>query len=164
MNGRIRQLTRDDAALYRAIRLEALHVNPEAFASSLEEEELHPLDWFADRLGHNFVLGAVEGDALVGISGFYAQRGIKCAHKGVLWGVYVTPDKRGRGIAQQLVRAVLEHAATLVGLVQLTVNSEQAPARRLYQTLGFTEYGVEKNALKVKERFFDEILMVRNCE
>ena len=41
----IRRLTPEDAQLYRAIRLEALRVNPEAFGSTFEVESTHPLPW-----------------------------------------------------------------------------------------------------------------------
>ena len=35
-------------------------------------------------------------------------------------------------------------------------------ARRLYASLGFIEYGLEKNALKVGDRYLDDVLMVRS--
>ena len=37
--------------------------------------------------------------------------------------------------------------------------SDNEPARRLYERLGFVEYGVEKSSLKQDGRYYDEILM-----
>jgi ribosomal protein S18 acetylase RimI-like enzyme len=36
------------------------------------------------------------------------------------------------------------------------------PARRLYARLGFVEYGIERNSLKHKGRYYDEILMAKD--
>jgi RimJ/RimL family protein N-acetyltransferase len=43
----------------------------------------------------------------------------------------------------------------------LSVVSENEAAHRLYQKLGFSEYGREMKALKLGGRYLDEILMVR---
>jgi len=45
-------------------------------------------------------------------------------------------------------------------MVQLTVVSENEAARRLYNALGFVEYGCERRALKQDGRYYDEVLMV----
>jgi hypothetical protein len=42
----------------------------------------------------------------------------------------------------------------------VVVGNEQA--RRLYARLGFVEYGLEKNSLKFRGRYFDEILMAKD--
>ena len=44
---------------------------------------------------------------------------------------------------------------------KLTVVSENEAARRLYRTLGFIEYGLERRALKQNGRYYDEVLMVK---
>ena len=160
----IRPLTPDEAAIYRDIRLEALRVNPESFGAAQNEEAKHPLAWFAERLTKNYVLGAFLGDALVGVAGFYVQNGMKQAHKGSLWGVYVVESARRQGIARRLIENILGYAATRVEMVQLTVNSSQLSACLLYTKMGFTEYGVEKNALKHNGQYTDEIHMVKFLE
>ena len=44
--------------------------------------------------------------------------------------------------------------------VSPTSRNEQA--RRLYASLGFVEYGTEKNALKQNGRYYDEVLMAKD--
>ena len=78
----IRRLAREDAVLYRDIRLEALQTHPEAFGSTFEVEDAQPLSLFSDRLGSSTVLGAFRDTELVGIVGFAVQQGQKEAHKG----------------------------------------------------------------------------------
>jgi ribosomal protein S18 acetylase RimI-like enzyme len=159
---RIAQENAADAALYRDIRLESLRANPEAFGSTFEIENAQTLSWFFDRLGTSTVLGAFCDTKLVAIVGFAIQEGQKRAHKGSLWGMYVRPGARGIGVGGRLVEAVLDLARQHVELIQLTVVQDNEQARRLYASLGFLDYGLEKNALKQDGRYYDEVLMAKN--
>jgi RimJ/RimL family protein N-acetyltransferase len=156
---RLRHLTVDDAALYRELRLEALTNNPDAFSSTIDIERDRPLNRFAARLAENFVLGAFDGERPVGIAGFYVQPGPKHAHKGMLWGMYVRPEMRGAGIGRVLVETIVAHARDQVEILQLFVVADNLPARRLYQSIGFIEYGIERNATKYRGRYHDDVLM-----
>jgi ribosomal protein S18 acetylase RimI-like enzyme len=156
---RLRPLLPEDAALYRQIRLEALADSPDAFSSTLDTEQDRPLDAFAARLSDAFVLGAFHEVALIGVAGFFVQPGPKHAHKGTLWGMYVQPEYRAAGVGRALVTGIIEHAREHVELLQLFVVSDNAPARRLYQSLGFVEYGVEHHATKYRGRYHDEVMM-----
>lgn len=155
----LRRLTPDDAALYRDIRLEGLADSPDAFASTRESEQSEPLDRFAKRLADSYVLGAFRGTRLVGVAGFYVQPKPKHMHKGMLWGMYVRPEARQTGIGRRLVEAIIEHARERVELLQLMVVSDNLPARRLYESLGFVEYGVEWHATKHHGRYHDDVMM-----
>ena len=158
----IRSLTAADAGLYRTVRLEALELSPEAYGSSYEQESAQPLSWFEQRVSQSDIFGAFVGGELCGTAGFAMQDSPKKRHKGLLWGMYVRPAARNSGLGRSLVEAVLRHAAErAVELVDLTVVSENQPARRLYENLGFVEYGLEKMSLKLSGRYYDEILMVK---
>lgn len=156
----IRLLTPADAALYRAIRLEALAAHPEAFGSTLEHEQEKPLAWFEERLATSDVFGAFIASELVGIAGFRREDGAKTAHKAVLWGMYVRPQARKSGMGRRLVDAVAAHAATRVEQLHLDVVSDNEAALRLYTAAGFVEYGRGVKALKHGGRYYDEVLMV----
>jgi ribosomal protein S18 acetylase RimI-like enzyme len=157
----VRRLLPVNAALYRDIRLEALKLSPEAFGSTFEAEHAEALTWFADRLESSVVFGAFDGTDLVGTAGFFIRQGRKEAHKGDLWGMYVRPGARKAGIGKQLAEAIIDHARQHVELIQLTVVSGNEPARRLYDSLGFIEYGIEKNSLKQHGHYWDEVLMAK---
>ena len=156
----IRLLTPADAALYRAIRLEALRAHPEAFTSTLEREQEKPLAWFEERLTTSDVFGAFIAGDLAGTAGFRREEGAKTEHKAVLWGMYVRPQARKSGTGRLLVDAVAAHAAKRVEQLQLVVVSENHAALRLYAAAGFVEYGRGVKALKQGGRYYDEILMV----
>ena len=155
----LRRLMPEDASMYRQIRLEALADSPDAFASTLELEEERPLDWFAARLADAFVLGAFDGQDLMGVAGFYIQPGPKHGHKGMLWGMYVRPEYRSAGVGRVLVEAIVDHARDRVEILQLFVVSDNTPARRLYTSLGFIEYGHERHATKYRGLYHDDVLM-----
>ena len=155
----IRRLRSDDAASFKAIRLEALKAHPELLRSTFEFEDKLDLAWFADRLEDTHVLGAFRDGELVGIVGFFIQQGQPNAHKGKLFGMYVRPSSRNVGLGRLLLNAVLQVARENVELIQLSVVKENQPARRLYESVGFLEFGVEKKASKYGDEYYDEALM-----
>ena len=75
--------------------------------------------------------------------------------------MYVRPGARKAGVGKQLAEEVIDHARQHVELIQLTVVSGNKPARRLYDSLGFIEYGIEKNSLKQDGCYWDEVLMAK---
>lgn len=160
----IRRLAPTDAALYRDIRLEALRCNPEAFGSTFDAENAQPLTLFADRIGGSNVFGAFHDSKLVGIAGLLIGKGQKEAHKGRLVGMYVRPSARKVGVGRRLVETIIEFARQRVELIQLAVVSDNEPARRVYERLGFVEYGLEKKALKQDGRYYDEVLMAKDLK
>jgi RimJ/RimL family protein N-acetyltransferase len=160
MELKVRRLETDDIESYRELRLEGLKCHPEAFSSSWEYEAGKPVSWWAERLELNTILGGwVEKSPLIGVAGLRVPNAVKLRHKGVLWGMYVRPEARGTGLAAALVQKVVEHARTLVEEICLTVVAENPAARRLYNTAGFKEYGLERRAPKVGGEYYDEVLM-----
>lgn len=155
----VRKLGPADAVLFREIRLEGLARHPDAFSSAFATEKAEPLRWFAERLESSDVFGAFRGPELLGVIGFLIQHGPKRAHKGALWGLYVRPQARRTGVARLLFEAAIAHARQHVELLQLTVVSTNEHARQFYARLGFVEYGIEKNALKIDGRYYDDVLM-----
>jgi ribosomal protein S18 acetylase RimI-like enzyme len=147
---------------YREIRLEALRLNPEAFGSTYEAESVRPFEHFSERVASCPVLGAFRGGEIVGMAGFLGRAGAKDAHKGYLWGMYVRTDSRNAGVGKKLAAAVIEFARQHVEILQLEVASENEAARRLYASLGFVEYGIERKALKQHGRYYDEVLMAKD--
>ena len=158
----IRRLTPADAAVYRDIRLQGLRCSPEAFGSTFEAETANPLTFFSERLGGSAAFGAFHDSELVGIAGLLIRKGRKEAHKGLLVGMYVRPGARKAGVGRRLVETIIEFARQRVELIQLSVVSDNEQARRLYERLGFLEYGLEKRALKQDGHYYDEVLMAKD--
>jgi len=164
----IRLLTESDAAAWRELRLRMLRDHPDAFGSAYEENVTQPVESFAQRLreAHNlpdsFILGAFEAGKQVGSAGLSREQGAKDRHKADIFSVYVAAELRGRGVARALLTEVIARARAAPGLeqIRLAVTMHNAAARNLYAALGFETYGVERHALKLGDRYFDEELMV----
>ena len=116
----------------------------------------------AFRLGsgsdESFVLAAFVDDQIAGMAGFFRSPEEKTRHKARVWGVYVKPSHRGKGIGRALMEELLRRARSQPGLEQVTlsVTSAQTAARALYEDLGFQPYGREPEAIKVGETYVDE--------
>ncbi|ERI10785.1 GNAT family N-acetyltransferase [Aneurinibacillus aneurinilyticus] len=161
----IRILNEPDAQLYQELRLSALKINPEAFGSTFDREVKFTFENVVERLKPNddkFILGVFEDKNLVGIVTFMRESSPKEAHKGNIYGMFVVPEMRGQGLGKSLLLELIRKAKNCNGLEQinLTVVSNNEPAKKLYKSIGFQVYGVEKNALKFNGEYFDEDLMV----
>lgn len=162
MPASIRKLTESDAEALWRLRLYALETDPISFGESPEELRKTTAEEYASRVRSrdtgNFVFGAFEGGAMVAMTGFYREAAVKRRHKGWIWGVFVSPSERGKGIGRALLARVVHTAKDLPGLhcILLTVSTTQQTAIKLYQDLGFHSYGIEPHALMVGERYVDE--------
>ncbi|WP_323693359.1 GNAT family N-acetyltransferase [Sporosarcina jeotgali] len=160
----IKRLVEQDAENYLALRLEALQNSPESFGSTYEEEKDHSVDKYKTRFQSqdSFTFGAFEDDILVGIITLVKEPRIKLRHRMSIVAMYVSPSKRGLGNGKALMNEAIRTAKELEGVEQvyLTVVTTNKSAKNLYTSLGFETYGIEKRALKLDNRYFDEDLMV----
>jgi ribosomal protein S18 acetylase RimI-like enzyme len=164
----IRPLAGDDVARYHALRQRGLTEHPEAFTSSAEEEDASA-DKAKRRLArdprapHDIVLGAFDGDTLVGVVGMFVDPRVKARHRGHVFGMYVAPEFARAGVGTQLVDSLVAHALGCNGLdaLVLTVTVGNDGARRLYERAGFTAFGCEPGAIRVAGRPYDKLHMIR---
>ncbi len=159
----IRPLVEADAGQYRALRLEALRDSPASFGASIADEEALSDEEMARRAvpdAPSVTFGAFAGEKLVGTATYIQNNREKTRHKGTMVAVYVSPDRRAARLGRALVERVIAHAGELGVMLQCTVTAENAAARRLYHSLGFLSYGLERDALCVDGRFLDEELLV----
>ena len=162
----LRLLTADDAEAWWLLRLEMLRNDAASFADSAEEHEKTTVETARERFAggepkENFVVGAFAEDKLAGTAGFFRRKNNNERHKGHIWGVYVTPQLRGKGVARALMEEIIHRARQIDGLEQITlVASANLPAQRLYKSLGFESYGIEPHSLKIGDQYVDDVLMV----
>ncbi len=126
---------------YRAVRLRALSEAPDAFARRLEEEAASdPAEWQALFHDDAATFVAVIDAADVGLVTGAKMRG----REGVagLFGLWVAPEARRRGVGDALVRAVVDWARG-AGYARLLIEvaDSNGPAVALYARAGFEPTG-----------------------
>jgi ribosomal protein S18 acetylase RimI-like enzyme len=161
----IRDLNEHDAETYWKFRLEALQQNPESFATSYEEAiaRKNPIEQTANNLQskHSFTFGFFKEENLVGVVTLLLENHLKLKHKAMIVAMFVSPNARKQGIARSLILEAIEFAKTKnIEQINLSVAATNHTAKKLYQSLNFRTYGIEENALKYKDEYWDDELMV----
>jgi ribosomal protein S18 acetylase RimI-like enzyme len=141
-NIQIVKLLPEEWQLYKQLRLEALLMEPQAFASQYENTVKKPdSDWqegLAEvQVGEkNWLLFAKENDRLIGMIGAYQP---ETSDVVVIVALYVTKDKRGQGVAAALMEAILAEVGSkgIFRKAELAVNTDQISAIALYTHFGF---------------------------
>jgi GNAT superfamily N-acetyltransferase len=161
----VRRLSRGEGALIRKLRLGALRDAPYAFAASFEQEAAEPPeDW--DRLAarsesadDTVVFVAVDDGHWVGMVGGYLDA--RDPRAAGLWGMWVAPISRRRGLGAQLVEAVIAWARDAgASRVELSVTDRANVAAALYRRLGFRPTG-ERRPL-ASDAALTEIFLTRS--
>ena len=162
----LRQARVEDTSAFRVLRLEALRNEATAFSVDYEVNAARPESYFEERLKELGAGGTIyfakHGDGLLGMCGIHRGESPKTQHKGWIWGVYVTPDWRGLGIAGALIeRCIAWGQVHGVKIAKLGVSNNNEAALRCYERCGFKVYGREPQALFYEGVMYDELLMSR---
>lgn len=122
------------------------------------EQQAETLHGAAER-GDLFLIAEVDGMP-VGEINF--RRGARAAFKHtVVVGMSVALQWRGRGIGSALMQRALEWAKVQGDLrrVELWVYTSNAAAIRLYERHGFVVEGRRRGAIRVGDRYVDDLMM-----
>jgi len=87
-------------------------------------------------ISENRVIAVREGEELLGFLRFGREKKVS-----VLWQIVVTPEGRGKGIGNSLVRDWISLERDEVAKFQLWVRGDNPPALRMYEALGFLPDG-----------------------
>lgn len=131
----------EDWAEFRGIRLRALSDAPDAFGMTLADALEQTEDAWRSRLDtdHPILLVRDDGNAVAMGGGWLPP---DAPGSMMIWGMWTAPEARGRGHAAALVGHLLtwarEHDITDVAL---HVTEGNDAARRIYERLGFVATG-----------------------
>lgn len=157
-------LQADDADRYWRLRQMMLTDTPWAFASDPESDNARDRSAFIERLSQQYneiVAIADDGGELVASAGVMRRPRKKIWHRADMWGVYVHPEHRRRGLGFAVVRAAVDVALGWpeVDSVALSL-SERSEAIGVYERVGFERWGLEPACLKLDGEVYDEIHML----
>jgi GNAT superfamily N-acetyltransferase len=145
----LRQLGAGDEDVLRDVRLRALGEARYAFDSALEREADLGFEFWRQRVSESAaglvgaIFAAIDEDGHpIGMAGGYLGEG--APERVTLWGVWVDPGARDRGLGRELVQAVVDWARG-TGARELSLcvtdSPQSHPAAALYRRLGFREDG-----------------------
>ena len=156
MSLRVRPGREDDAALLRAIRLEALADSPDAFGDTYDECAAWSLAQWAHKAREwNFYLAEYEG-RVVGMARGETHDGRPESRW--LFAMYVSPSQRGSEAARALVDMVSAWASAQgVAALHLYVSTSMARARAFYDKVGFVATGSSVVSTLGDGRVFEEL-------
>ncbi|QEL54842.1 GNAT family N-acetyltransferase [Chromobacterium paludis] len=162
----LRLLGASDAAAYQAIRVAAATHDPAAMHASAEEVAALSLEAIRQQIEPSDtqkVLGMFRGGELIAVAALRRETRARARHRAMVQGVFTRPEHRGKGIARRLLLAALDEAGRMPGLLllELAVHAQNAPAKALYQSLGFRRAGFLPGSLMLDGRLLDEELMQR---
>ncbi len=161
----VRALTAADALAFRAIRLEALRLHPDAYGSTLAQWEKLPQSAYVRRIEDGVLFGLFTDKGLEGLLAYDRETGENALHRAGIHAVYIRKKLRGQGGLELLLRAAVERArADGVVQLELAVAETNSRAHDAYARNGFVRYAVTPRAMLFKGRFLDEILLIRRLD
>ena len=158
----VRRLGSDDLEVFRYLRLASLKDEPDNYASNYEDWEQRPDDVWLGFLTDEAIFTAHDGARPIGMMGVFQEPKSRMAHRWEMGMVWVDPKARGTGVADALLREVVEYVRSAAGLqIELSVNVTNARAVRFYENHGFEAFGRVPRGYRTDAGFVDDLLMVR---
>ena len=156
----IRRLGRSDVDEFVRLRLQGLETDPTSFGSDIEVEKARPRSYFVDYLAPSrkrVMWGAFQSERMIGLIRLEQE---SRASQRYIFSLYVSPPERRRGVARRLMRIAIKRALRAPQVRQIHLMVETAnTALALYRSMGFREYGIDRDAYQVRGVSYSEYLM-----
>lgn len=158
----IRPIRPDEVSELYGLRLRALREDPDAFDQTVDDAErkgsspITELISAADS-GRDLVLVVEACEGLKGLVVVSRSRRPRSQHRARLWGMWVAPEVRGRGVGGALLSGAVEWCREQgVEMVDLWVVTDHAGAIRVYERAGFRICGTTRDGMRWQGRPQDE--------
>ncbi len=155
---------------YKEIRIKSIKTNPEAFSTSLEAVLADPDEKWQTFINKSLandgevMFFAVDDDNKpIGIVGAFWDSKPKVKHVAHIFGVFVDPEHRGKGVGSNLFSQLLSELKANPELkkASLEVVVSEIAAINLYKKHGFVEVGTQKGELYQPEKdAYDDLLVM----
>lgn len=136
-----KQLGEDDWQILRDTRLTALHTDPNVFASNYDiEVQFSEENWKKNLRNPNYGIFAVYDDGKpIALTNISIDKNDTTGKSAFIWGSWIAPEYRGRGLSQLLYDVRFEWAMKHPTCEKLTVSHRDSnvPSRRAIEQHGF---------------------------
>ena len=162
----IRKLHEDDWGIFAEIRLRALLTDPSVFGSNYDTESKYTeSDWRSRLKDRDTAIFAVfEKDKAVGMTGVVIDRNDPSRKTALLWGSWIEPEMRNKGLSKLFYTARLDWAKEQPDLERVIVSHRRSnvASKIANQRFGFAEtHTVEKvwnDELSETEHFYELVI------
>jgi ribosomal protein S18 acetylase RimI-like enzyme len=130
-----------DLRKLKKLRIDALKSDPIAFGEKYEVAANRSSDkwdsWFSERTKGKSRIFIVESKGrYIGMCGLIIENDQN--PEAYLWGVYIKPNERNKGLGRNLMLAVLEHTELMkIPVLAIRVEKDNQKALSFYKSLGF---------------------------
>jgi len=158
----VRPIRPDEVVALHGLRLRALSTDPDAFDQTVQDAEdkgLAPMAELVDSAaaGRDLVLVTETRGGLDGLVVVSRSRRPRSQHRARLWGMWVAPEARGRGVGGALLDGAIEWCQEQgVEMVDLWVVTDHLGAIRVYERAGFRICGTTHDGMRWQGRPQDE--------
>lgn len=141
------------AEIYVALRREMLLDSPWSFGAHATQDKASDIEQIRNSLSlkHYAICAILETNRAIAAASVRREEAVKRRHIAAVWGVYVAPEYRGKGMGKTVVSHAIATARSWPDLetLQLSVSESAPNAQKLYEALGFKVWGNEPNALHI---------------
>ena len=151
----------NDWEAMKALRVRSVEEQPYAFLQTKDEAlKMDEVEW-RKRLSEGYFLSARSDGEILGVVAAKRDKTLKTRHVAYIFGVYVIPEARGKGMARKLMEALMEELEKDPHVIkfELNVALPQKDALKLYENLGFERVALLKKELFVNGEYIDEYAM-----
>ncbi len=124
MSIQIRQITEDDWLVFSRIRLRALQTDPNVFGSNYKLESKYTENDWRERLRSKEVAVFLlfDGETPVGMTGAVIAKDDPTGKTALLWGSWLAPEYRGRGLSEMMYQARIKWAKDQPAIEKIIVS------------------------------------------
>ena len=159
----IKQISSSAWKEFREIRLKALQADPKVFASHYEKEKTNSkqdwIDWVKEKGQAIFLI--YDNEIPIGMTGIFISQDTVTKTTAILWGSWLEPDYRRKGISDYMYKARIEWAKNQHELKRIVVSHRESNIASKFanQKHGF-QYVREENkvwhdGLEEKEFYYE---------
>lgn len=166
----IRQLNASDSKEFYQVRLLGLELHPEAFGTGADDFRKATDEQVKDQLGksgqNDFSIGAFIEEKLVGVISLKREPKSSVKHKATVWGFFVVPQHRHKKIGTKILEKLILMAHEIEGLdyLRAIVTISDSNIKRIFESVGFSEYGIETKGIKQDKKYFDQSFVKLNLK
>ena len=157
------KLTPEDWENFKTIRLKALKADPAAFGSSYKQEVNRPEEIWKQKLATSWAYAAIVENQFVGMARVLFELGEHVQHVASIVSLFVKASYRQQGIGEKIIRRIISdlHDQKVIVKIILLVNTntDQKPAIRLFEKVGFKTIGIAKYGVKINQTYYNQLHM-----